>query len=392
MKYRYKVIGNGEVIEDVVEMNSEREVEEFLRSRGYSIIKIEGERESISINGIFKRSLSNRELSILLMQMSVMTNAGVNTIEMLDILRSENRTYLKIFTTVLNSLREGNSLSESLKISGAFPKIVHQLVRVGENTGNLGVVFKSLSNHYRNLDKFNKKVISAITYPIFLIIVTVVILNFTMVSIIPKYVDVFQGRELPLPTRVLIGISNFFTKYNLFILLGTVIIFGIILVAIKKNNRIYYLLNKNKTYKKIYHHRFVTYLSLMLKNGVQILDTIEIIGEVLGNPVLNRKLVRVSMELKQGSSLRDGLGAMGFFDEVLLSVVKVGEETYTLGSSLESLIDYYEYDIENSSERFIALLGPILIVILAIIVGGVVISIAMPMFEMIDPKGGYYGY
>ncbi|EFI42366.1 type II secretion system F family protein [Peptoniphilus sp. oral taxon 386] len=391
MIFKYKALDfKDNLIEDRLEANSEKEAISILRSRNLRPIKIV-EINKINVDIVLKRrTFNNEDLHILLYQLYVLVNAK-NTIPSAFrvLLKSYSGKKNKILKKVYQDLLSAKPLSDALKESGEFPNLVVNMIGVGENSSNMILILKNLSEYYLNKVKLDKKIRNALSYPILLFVVTFFIVNFLMLNILPTFAEVFKnsGAELPYITQILINISTFINK-NIIIIILNFLIAILLLEIFFKTYRGRYTLDKiklkNKFYKTIIVKRFVNMLNYLISSKATMSNSLEIIIDSTENFVVKEHIKNAIRDLYDGISLSDSLRNTGLFSEAALSMLNIGEETSELDNILRALDDYYEHEIYFKSQKYVSLVEPIIILVLSIFVGFIVISIAMPMFDLVN--------
>lgn len=389
MIYKYKAFKDMEIINGKVSATNIDEAIFKLKKDGLRPINI---KEDIENYSVFKRKFNDKELCLIFKELYFLLNAGVKIDSSFNILKNQfNKEKKKAIELINESLLSGESLSDSFKQTNMFSDFVVNLLSVGENSSNLELIFRKLSEYYFNKLDFRKKIINALSYPILLIFVSIIVVNFLMINVIPSFVDIFSSSNVELPkfTKILIVISSFISKNILFLTLCSLIICLVIFVYFTRNkNKLHKLYLKSKYYKKIYANRFVFNMYLLLSSGLVVEEALSIIIKMQNNLELKNKIKYVLQSLKSGESLVDSFREINIFDEIFLSLVYVGEESSNLVTVFNSLNEFYSEELENYNKRFLELIGPILIIILSIIVGFIVISIALPIFDLVNTIWG----
>lgn len=284
-------------------------------------------------------------------------------------------------------MHSGISLSQAMAQSKKFTDFIVSLVDVGENSSNLEQVFRKLASFYKREEKLRKSIYSTLTYPIILIIVSALVVNFLMLNVIPTFADIYDqaGESLPLMTRLLIGFSKILRENFIIISFIFLAISFFFIIYLKKNPKIKdKILLKSAYYKRIYTLRFSFTIYTILSAGLTIDEATQTLCKMEANILIKKELGKVSVNLKKGRAYWQSLRDMNIFPKIFISMVRVGEETSSFKEIFKNFIDYYEEETENYNKRFLELLGPILIIILSIIIGFIVLSIALPIFNMVN--------
>lgn len=387
MIYKYKAFRGSEKVKGNIEADNLKEAKEKLKREGLRPIKIEENIESSNSFG-YKKKFRNEDLYILFRQLSLFINSGINIEKAFEILPSQfSKDKGKILSDIRDSLRSGSDLSDSMKMTGAFPSLVINMVYVGENTSSLGKIFDKLSDYYIKKRKTQSKIIETMAYPCILLVTSIFIINFLIINVIPSFGEIFADNNnlLPLPTRILMGFSNFVYKYYLFIILLLIFVVAIALSHNKKKPKtLHSLLLKSSYYKMTRSMNLSFNMDLLLGSGLTVDRSLEIISSMERNSVLKEKYQEILFKLKSGDPLYKGAQEADVFSKVLVSMIRVGEESSSLREIFSIMSSYYEEELNSRNQKILGLMGPILIIIMALIIGFIVLSIALPIFDMVN--------
>jgi type IV pilus assembly protein PilC len=387
---------NGEKIDGTLEAENESMLASNLRKKGYYILNIKRKREGFDLSNIslFEKKVKLNDLAVFARQFSAMINSGISIIDALDILRDQI-DHPKLQQTVIavtEDIETGSDLSESLaKHPDVFPELFIQMVKAGETGGIIGDVLDKIANHYEKQDELQGKIKSALYYPVTIMVIAILVVLFLMTNVVPTFVSMFSdlGAELPLPTRILIGTSSFLQSYWWLV--------GLILVALyfafinyrktpegklRTDRLILKIPQVGTMMQKIYLSRFSSTLSVLLSSGVDLLASLTIVEDVVGNKLYQKALTEARIKVREGSTLSGPLEKREEFPKLLVHMIKVGEETGGMSSMLEKVSMFYDREVDRSVEGVVSIIEPVIIVFLAIVVGFVVISIVLPMFDM----------
>ena len=274
-----------------------------------------------------------------------------------------------------------------MKMTGAFPSLVINMVYVGENTSSLGKIFDKLSDYYIKKRKTQSKIIEAMAYPCILLLTSIFIINFLIINVIPSFGEIFSDNNnlLPLPTRILMGFSNFVYKNYFFIILGILLVVAIAFIHHKKKPRTFHsFLLKSSYYEMTKTMNLSFNMDLLLGSGLTVDRSLEIISNMERNSVLKEKYQEILIKLKSGEPFYKGAQEAGVFSKVLVSMIRVGEESSSLREIFSIMSSYYEEELNSRNQKILGLMGPILIIIMALIIGFIVLSIALPIFDMVN--------
>ncbi len=352
--------------------------------------------------GARKKKVTDKDMIIFTRQFSTMFEAGIPIVQSLDILAKqlENRSFGAVITQVKNDIETGTTLADSLK---RHPKIFSDLyvnmVAAGETGGVLDGVLKRLAVYIEKAMKLKKKVKGAMIYPSIVISVAVLVVALIMVLVIPVFAKLFSemGALLPLPTRIVIGTSNFLAgKGGLGILIGiTALFFGMRQyrrTASGRKNTDWAFLKMpivGDLIRKVSVARFARTLSTLITSGVPILDALEICAKTSGNKIVEGYVFEVKKEVAGGKTIAEPLSRFGeVFPPMVVQMIGVGEQTGALDQMLAKIADFYDDEVDNSVTNLTTMLEPILMVFLGIVIGFIVVSLYLPIFKMGEVIGG----
>jgi type IV pilus assembly protein PilC len=385
---------DGTKIEGKFEGSSKEEVINMIASSGYYPLKIEEVVESKSIEFKFLDRIKTKDLAILCRQFYTMLDAGVSITNCLNILSNEipNKKLRDILSKIEDDVKKGELLSESMaKHNKVFPQLLISMVESGEVSGNIDEMMLRMSVHFEKENKINNKIKSAMTYPAILSVIAIAAVVFIMTFVMPTFIEMFEGEgiELPLITRIMLGTSRFLSN-NLFLILISIIIIVLIFNIYKKSSsgilRISYLKLKlpiiGTLNKKIIVSRFTRTLSTLIASGVSLVHALPIVAGVLENKVAEDAILKVRERVVRGDGLSSPIRENDIFPKMLSSMIKIGEESGSLDDILNKTADFYDDEVEQSIQTTTALIEPLLIVVMGIVIGGIVISIMLPMFDM----------
>lgn len=388
--------GNGEEVNGTLEAENSSHLAGQLKEKGYYVTSIEKKKEKKDLGEYF--NFGNRvkinDLAVFSQQFAAMIDAGVSLVESLQILREQidHSRLREVIIEIQEDVETGTGLAESMqKHPDVFPNLYCQLVKAGEAGGVLDQVLNKLAEHYERQDELTNMIKSALYYPLTILAVGIVVVIFLVVKVVPQFVSMFKGfgGTLPLPTRMLLGISNFIQGYwwGILAVLGLVAFF---LYYYKNTAREQYVFDSfvlkipviGKMMKKIYISRFSSTLAILLDSGVDMLSSLAIVEDVVGNKVYARCLTEARIQVREGTGLSEPLSKADEFPTMVTQMIKVGEETGAIDEMLFKVSDFYDREVENSVEGTVSLIEPLMIVLLAVGVGFVAISIVTPMFDM----------
>lgn len=398
MNFRYKAVTEtGKIIEGTFEGESSQEVLSMLNGNDYLPISIEETKEKKLKNiRIFSSSVRKKDIAIFCRQFYTMLHSGINIIDCLNILekQAENKTFKYAIGQVNEDVQKGISLSQAMgKHEKVFSTLLVSMVEAGEASGTLEDIMERMAIHYEKENNIENKVKTAFLYPVILIIVSIAVVIFLLTVVMPTFINMFEssGSTLPRPTRLLLNMSYRVEKYwFIYIIIIASIVSGVKYLKKTLIGKLYLDTIKikfpgiKKTNIKIITSRFTRTLSTLLSSGIPLIQTIEIVGKVVNNEVVKKGFEKGIENIQKGDSLSTIIKEIGVFPPMVYSMIKVGEESGSLDEILLRTADFYDEEVEVSLEKTTTMLEPILIVIMAFVIGFIVIAMAMPMFDMID--------
>ena len=341
-----------------------------------------------------------KEIAIFFRQFSVMIDAGLPLVQCLEILgaNQENIAFQKTLTGVRTTVEGGATLANAMR---QYPKVFDDLttnmIEAGETGGILDIILQRLATYVEKAVKLKAAVKSALIYPVAVVSMAGVIVAALLKWVVPIFANMFTGMgvSLPLPTRVVIGLSTFIGQFWWFFIIGVVGVF-VGLRQIRKDPRgkywMDYIMLKlpvvGMLLRKIAVARFTRTLGTLITSGVPILEGLTITARTSGNSVLEEALMKVRKAIEEGRTIVDPLRECGVFPNMVTQMIGVGEATGAMDSMLQKIADFYEDEVDAATKDMLAMLEPIIIGILGVSIGGIVISLYMPLFSMIAKMAG----
>jgi type IV pilus assembly protein PilC len=401
LEFRYSVIDSkGLPVSGVIEAASEDVCRKIFAQRGLFCLELTPASiasRSLNIGG--KLKYKTKDLAIFCRQFSAMLSSGIGVIKCLDILYSQcdNPAQKLILKKVYESVQRGQSFSASLKSqSPAFPEFLINMVEAGESSGTLDGVMERAAANFEKTLKTGNKVKSAMMYPIILGILTVVVVIILMVAVLPVFAQMFEaaGTTLPLPTRMLMGLSNSLLSYwYVYIIVVCIVSIGWMNFLKSNGGRMKFDTFKTrmaiigKLNVTVISARFARTLSTLMQSGIPMLKSIEVAAKVLGNKYFEKVLYDIREEIRRGTSLSVAIKRANVFPAMLVSMISIGEESGTLDDVLSKTAAFYDEEADAATVKMVGLMEPLMIVVMALVIGFVVVSIALPMFGMMQNVG-----
>lgn len=381
------------------EAASQEELRALLR-REQIVMTQASEKNVIAIPKLGRRKkVTAKELSVFTRQFSVMIDAGLPLVQCLDILgeQQENAFFKDVLRQVRQNVEEGATLFQALeKHPKVFDALYSHMVEAGETGGVLDLILQRLATLIEKVVKLKRSIISALIYPSAVIFVAIAAIAIIMIVVIPQFEQIFigllgAGELLPLPTRIVMGISGFLAGWGGLSLLVLLIAAAVATTFYYKTERgrwqIDTLLLKLPIFgpilRKIAVARFSRILSTLLSSGVPILQSLEITAKTAGNIVIESAILKVRAGVERGESFVEPLKATNVFPHMVAQMVGVGEQTGALDAMLGKIADFYEEEVDSAIADLLAMIEPILIGFLGVTIGSIVISMYLPLFTLI---------
>ena len=347
------------------------------------------------------KKLSTIEVADFCRQLGAMLSSGINLIRAMMILsQRDNKDYVrKIYDALIEDLQRGSTLSEAMAMRGrAFPELLVNMIRAGEQTGRLDESCMKMANQFDKDHRLNSKIKSAMSYPIILVILIIGVVLIIFTFVIPRFVSMYQDMVLPLPTRMVMAMSDFLVAYGVYVFIIIVVAaLGLIYLFRKPGPRraldrtLIKIPKIGKLMQTIFTARFARTLASLYVSGIPMIQALTVAQATIGNKYIEAQFREVIDHLGNGRTLSQAISIVDGFEIKLKSTIMIGEESGRLESMLESVADQFDYDSEMASQRMVAMLEPMFIVIMAGVVGFVVISVLMPIFNMYGEVAGQGG-
>ncbi len=396
MKYKYQVRdAAGKIISGNLEADNKNLIVESLLNQGYFIINLKEVKESKEIKLEFSfRKVKTRELVVMTRQLSTMLAAGLSILRCFKILSEQtaNKKLKTAVQTIGEDIEGGTALWEAIaRHPSIFSKIYVSMIRAGELGGVLDSVLERLSEHMEREEEINSKVKSASIYPTIISIFAVLIVFFILTFVMPTYVSMFQsaGVELPLPTRILLGVGTTLKTSWMFIFSGIfILVWGLKRWGRTSMGRLFYdnlflhIPVIGKTLTRITVARFCRTMGTLVRSGIPVLQALEVTEDVVGNEVIARAIRKARASIKDGDTITAPLVETGVFEPMVTQMIAVGEETGALDDMLVRMSDYFEREVMYMIDAMMSIVEPLLIMLVAMLVGGVVVATMLPMFDM----------
>jgi len=363
-----------------------------------SSIREKGKEFSLPTFGTAKVKV--KDIAVFFRQFSVMIDAGLPLVQCLEILgaNQENPTFQKTLLGVRTTVEGGSTLANAMRqYPNIFDDLTTNMIEAGETGGILDIILQRLAIYVEKAVKLKSAIKSALIYPVAVVSLAGLIVGALLKWVVPIFANLFVGLgvSLPLPTRIVIGLSDFVGHFWWFMIGGMVAMyFGIKQIRKHPRGKYYFDAALLKTpvigtlLRKIAVARFTRTLGTLITSGVPILEGLAITARTSGNAVLEEALMKVRKAIEEGRTIVDPLRECGVFPNMVTQMIGVGEATGAMDAMLQKIADFYEEEVDAATKDMLAMLEPIIIGILGITIGGIVISLYMPLFSMISKLAG----
>ena len=393
---------SGQKMKGEMEAPDEAAVQTQLRRQGIAPGKIKERGKGLDINiniPGFEPKITTKDLVVFTRQFATMIDAGLPLVQCLDILgkQNDNKTFKAILIQVKEDVEAGSTFADALKKHPkAFDTLYVNLVAAGEIGGILDTILNRLAAYIEKALKLKKQVKSAMTYPATIVGIAVLVITVILIFVIPQFQEMFEsfGSQLPLPTRIVIWLSDFIQNYFLVIIGG-----GFAIVWILK--RIYRtpkgclffdalflkLPIMGILVRKVAVAKFTRTLGTMVSSGVPILDGLDIVAKTAGNKIVENAIYKVAQSISEGKTIAEPLAASGVFPPMVCQMIAVGEQAGAIDTMLNKIADFYDDEVDDAVGNLTAMMEPVLMVFLGTAVGGLVVAMYLPIFQMGDAIG-----
>ena len=395
ISFRYKVRGSsGKIINGTFEGPSADEVKIFLQNEGYEVLEVAPRKFydiDINIGGKFTAA----DLSFSLTQLSTYLKAGIALIDSVRILekQSEKPEQRKVYQKVVYELLKGQDLSAAMEKQGdKFPPLLVNMIKTAELTGDLTSVLDDMADYYTSKEETRKAMVSAMTYPVIVLCIAIGVIIFILISIVPQFVEMYEDNdaEIPAITTFVMNASDFIVNYYALIIVGVVVFVGLFV----------YLYKKNKTFRKnvqlvlmhipvfsqiiIYNevYNFTKTFASLLNHGVFITDSMEVLAKITNNEIYKEIIARTIINLNKGVNISESFKGQWAFPVAAYEMIVTGEKTGQLGLMMEKVANYYQVLHKTLVKQMQSFIEPLMIAFLALIVGTILLSIVVPMFDI----------
>lgn len=395
--FNYKVVDrDGKNKKGTIEAPNRDGAEKKLKSEGYSIMSLTEQSSPLGDIGLFKKKVKSRDLGVFCKQFSAVIKAGVTIISALELMgdQIENKTLRKAIQDARTYVEKGGTLADAFRVNpDVFPPIMINMVAAGEMSGNLEICLDRLVEHFEKDNALTSKIKGAMTYPIVVLVVMVIVVIVVLVAVIPNFASMFEdmGTQLPLATRAMMAAADFVKyKWWLLIIIVAAVVFGVkffkktpfgeqLFANIGLKAPIFGNLNI-----KTACSRFARTMSTLMASGISMIDAVEQVAKMMDNKIIRDGLLDAKVQVSKGVPLSKPLKDMEMLPPMLSAMTKIGEETGDIEEMLSKVADYYDEEVEAATNALTAAMEPMIMVVLACIVGMIVAAVYGPIMSMYD--------
>jgi len=397
-RYKYVVKDDsGKITTDYYDAPNKMDVESFLISQGYEIIEVVEDKwaKQLGFGNVRKKKMNYKELSFFLTQLSTYIKAGIPLADSMVILgkQAKSKKDRNLYKKIVFELNKGLNFSQALEKQGnIFPRLLINMLKTSELTGNLTENLDDMAEYYRTSDENRKQIISAMTYPSIILVVSIAILTFIMLYVVPQFVGIYNQlhSELPLITKIVIGISNFFQQNVIMItfVVIAIIIGCVIMYKILSSFRykLQYVVMHIPVIKNLVIYKelimFTKTFASLIRHGVFITDSMEILRKITNNEIYKVIINKAINNLADGNGLAVAFKDHWAFPNIAYEMLLTGEKTGRMGAMMENVSRHYENEQKTLVTQLKSLVEPVMIILLAGIVGVIVLSVIVPMFSI----------
>ena len=400
VRYLYKVRDkNGNITTGKLDALSKVDVHSFLMNQGFDVLDIKEDEvfNKLGLVQLTTRQMKDKDLNFFLTQLSTYIKAGIPLVDSINILakQARNSATKNLYNRLVFELTTGQTLSEALNKQGAvFPKLLINMIKTSELTGNLTGVLDDMADYYKTADENRKQIISAMTYPVVIFIIAIVVLVYIIIYVVPEFTDMYSqiGSDLPTITVIIVHLSDFLTANLIYVLLVIIAIFAILTILYKYVTTFRYwvqwLSMHIPVFKNIIIYKeiimFTKTFASLINYDVFITDSMEILGKITNNEIYKGLIREAVINLSNGNGVAQAFQDHWAFPPIAYEMLLTGERTGRLGVMMEKVSTYYNTEQKNLVTQLKSLIEPLMIIFLAAIVGVVLLAVVVPMFGMYE--------
>lgn len=396
-KYKAKDL-DGKIIDSYFDAENQVDVQSFLLNKGYEILSIQEDKLSTSLGLTLtatSRKMSSKDLNFFLTQLSTYIKAGIPLVDSMEILSRQvkQKSTQMLYKKIVFELNRGVTFSACLEKQGkVFPKMLINMLKTSEMTGDLTGVLDDMAAYYKRQDSNRKQIINAMTYPSVLMIFAAAVLTFVIAYVVPSFTDMYKsaGSKLPGITVAIMNISNFVTTNWYYILAVIIVIVVVLSLLYKSSKSIKYLMQSFVMHIPVVkdiitYNQLVTFtstFSALIKHDVFITDSMDILSKITENEIYKKIINDAIVNLSKGNGVSVAFKGHWAFPDTAYEMLVTGEKTGKLGEMMEHVSTFYQEEQTNIVARLKSLIEPIMIVVLAVLVGIILLAVVVPMFDI----------
>ncbi|MDY6823109.1 MAG: type II secretion system F family protein [Thermodesulfobacteriota bacterium] len=384
-----------------MEASGEEQVRKNLERQKITPLKIKKKPKDLFENvEFFQPKVKEQDIIVFARQFSTMIDAGLPIVQCLDILASqeENPTFRKILKSIKESVEGGQTLADAMKqYPKQFDSLFVNMIAAGEAGGILDTILKRLSTYMEKAAQIRSQVKGAMMYPAITLTIAIIVVIVILVFVIPVFKGMFAdfGQALPLPTQIVVSMSNM-VKSKIHYIIGTIILFAIAYTRFYKTEKGRLIMDNlflripivGILIRKVAVARFTRTMGTMLASGVSILDALDIVAKTAGNKIVENAIYKVRAGISEGRTMADPLSESGVFPSMVCQMISVGESTGALDAMLEKIADFYEEEVDTAVESLTSAIEPLMMVVMGGLIGGLVVAMYLPVFKMAGAISG----
>ena len=403
MQYQCRLASStGEIVEGLYVADSEARLRHELEEKGLFVLSLKpkGAIAGLPFHLPQRRGVATREFLVFNQELATLLRAGMPLVQSLELLkrRVTSPTFRMVLDDVHDRVRGGAALSEAFAAHGSlFPSVYTASLMAGERSGNLDAVLRRFVEYTKIIATVRRKTISALVYPIILIVLALALVSIIVLKVVPAFSDFYAsfGANLPLVTRIIVAVSDTVREYGVFLAVGLVAAVALFVAWVRrpgqqaKFDRIVLSVPVvGDIAAKFATSQMARTLATLLGGGLPLVHALDIASKSVGNQYIARQLDVVSARVREGQSFSSALDARKVFPEVAVKMAEVGESTGALQDMLNTVADFYDEEISTNMERFVTLVEPVLLVIMGIVIAGLLLALYMPLFQLSSVLAG----
>ena len=400
IRYQYKVRDkDGNIKNGKLDALSKVDVHSFLVNQGFDVLEIKEDElfNKLGLVQLTTRQMKDKDLNFFLTQLSTYIKAGIPLVDSISILakQARNKKTANLYNRLVFELTTGQSLSEALNKQGAvFPKLLINMVKTSELTGNLTGVLDDMADYYKTSDENRKQIISAMTYPAVIFVIAIVVLVYIVLYVVPEFTDMYSqiGSDLPAITVMIVNLSDFLANNLIYVILVILAVFAILTILYKYVTTFRYWVQWTSMHipvvKNIIIYKeiimFTKTFASLINYDVFITDSMEILGKITDNEIYKGLIKEAVINLSNGNGVSVAFKDHWAFPPIAYEMLLTGERTGRLGVMMDRVSNYYNGEQKNLVAQLKSLIEPIMIIFLAVVVGIVLLAVVVPMFSMYE--------